>query len=311
VLRFCTWPGILIVSAAVAAPATAQQTETISRSLPLPPDGAVFISNVSGDISVDGVGGRDVHIEAIKRVRDGGDAEALADVQVEITARGDRIEVRTEYPRGRRRARVSVDYTVRVPRDARLSARSVSGKVRIRSVDGESRAESVSGDLDLASLARVVQAKTVSGDVRLAGVGSDRDLSVDSVSGSVTAREVRASRLDLRTVSGDLDIDDVRCTYATIETVSGDVSYLGALARNGRYDLRAHSGDVELAIGDDIGFELDARSFSGRIRTDLPVTTTATDTRRALLRGRFRDGGARVDIITFSGDVVIRRRDGR
>jgi ABC-type sugar transport system ATPase subunit len=67
----------------------------------------------------------------------------------------------------------------------------------------------------------------------------------------------------------------------------------------------------------DIGFELNASSFSGSIRSDLPLTLGATrpgnERRRPgpmqhATRGVFGDGSATLTIRTFSGDVVITKR---
>ena len=45
----------------------------------------------------------------------------------------------------------------------------------------------------------------------------------------------------------------------------------GALARGGRYELTSHSGTVTATLAGNAGFEVEATSFSGSIRSDLPV----------------------------------------
>ena len=56
------------------------------------------------------------------------------------------------------------------------------------------------------------------------------------------------------------------------QAVSGDVQFSGDLEPNGRYELTSHSGSVRIAVGGKTGFELEATSFSGGIRSDLPLT---------------------------------------
>jgi DUF4097 and DUF4098 domain-containing protein YvlB len=87
----------------------------------------------------------------------------------------------------------------------------------------------------------------------------------------------------------------------------------GPLVRGGRYDLGSHSGDVEVNVGGDIGFELEASSFSGSVRTDVPLKLTGVSQannrgRQRSMRGTLGDGSAVLDITTFSGSIVISKK---
>jgi len=79
-----------------------------------------------------------------------------------------------------------------------------------------------------------------------------------------------------------------------------------------RYEFNAHSGNVRLALGESAGFELNASTFSGTIRSNLSVALGITSGNRRRT-GRSAhvvvgNGGAAVDISTFSGNIVIERR---
>jgi DUF4097 and DUF4098 domain-containing protein YvlB len=92
------------------------------------------------------------------------------------------------------------------------------------------------------------------------------------------------------------------------------MNYSGSLARAGRYELTTHSGDVRLALRPDTGFELDASTFSGSVRSDFPVTMRADSSRgerrdsTRTIRGSFGDASALLSLKTFSGTVVITRK---
>jgi DUF4097 and DUF4098 domain-containing protein YvlB len=106
-------------------------------------------------------------------------------------------------------------------------------------------------------------------------------------------------------------LQDVECDRIDAQSVSGDVQLAGALMRGGRYDLGSHSGQVKLSLSGDVGFQLEASSFSGSVRTDLPLTLQGTGSARGRqrnLRGTFGDGSAVLDLTTFSGSIVISRR---
>jgi DUF4097 and DUF4098 domain-containing protein YvlB len=296
-----------------------EQTERISRKVRIGRDGRVVVANISGDVVVTGGGGDEVSIEAVKRTR--GDRSELAEVEVVIEERAGRLDIRAEHgrfrDRGRRGDSASVDFTVTMPASASLEVRSVSGSVKVGGVRGSVRAESVSGDVTTTDTPNLELAKSVSGDVSLTGAAAEGDLSAGSVSGSITARGLKARGLDLNSVSGDVLLTDVTCDRLTIKSVSGEIEYTGSIVRNGRYEINTHSGDVRLTLSNPPGFELNANSFSGSVRSDLPLTIGGDSGRDRSARGRreqhnmratFGDGSATLNIHTFSGEIVIAKR---
>jgi DUF4097 and DUF4098 domain-containing protein YvlB len=287
-------------------------TEPFSRTARLGDNGTLDLQNVAGDIVVTGTGGRDVRIEAVKRVRGRSDAEArtlLRDLQVQVAERGGSVEVRTTYPRGRGGS-AQVDYTVSVPEDANVTLRTVSGEVRVSNVRGELRAQSVSGDITAASVRRVRDLRSVSGTLEVSdGEGSDIDGA--TVSGDVVVRNLKVRTLELTSVSGNMRFSDVESERANLTSVSGNIDYAGRLARGGRYELSSHSGNVRVVPGTDAGFDLDATTFSGNVRTDYPVTPRSIqplgfNNRGARgLRGTFGSSGAALVLQSFSGNITI------
>lgn len=291
-----------------------EQTERFARRVRVGRDGRVSIGNIAGDITVTGGSGDEVAIEAVKRTR--GDARQLSSVRITVDERPGRVEVRTDHTA--RNDRVQVDYTVTVPSGAAVEVRSVSGNVKVTGVRGAVRAESISGNVIAAETPRLEMAKSVSGNVDLTDGGADADLSASSISGNVRARDLRARALDLGTISGDVSLTNVTCDRLGVKSISGNVEYSGSLDRNGRYDVNSHSGSVRLVLSGSTGFELIANTFSGSIRSELPLTLGGDRdrgsglTRRAggnrSIRATFGDGSAALTLRTFSGDIVIVRR---
>ncbi len=286
-----------------------EQTEQFSRKIRIGRDGRVSIANIAGDIVVTGGSGDQVSIDATKRTR--GDQNELANVHIEVEERAGRVDVRTVH--SGRHDRVSVDYTIVVPASASVELHSVSGNLKVSDVQGLVRAETVSGHVTTSATPRVDVAKSVSGNVDLAGAAVEGDLSASSVSGAVRARGVKARSLHLGSVSGDIAAIDVTCENLDAKTVSGSVEFSGTLARSGRYDLNSHSGTVRLTLSGNTGFEINASTFSGSIRSELSLTiggeTDRAGRRRGLsnrsIRAAFGDGSALLTIRTFSGDIVI------
>ncbi len=302
-----------------------EQTERFSRKVKIGRDGRFSLNNISGDIIVTAGSGDEVSIDAVKRTR--GDRSELGRVQIAVDDRAERVDVRTVYEqnrtdRNRQGDHVSVDYTVTVPASVSVDVHSVSGPIKVTGVHGSLRTETVSGEVTINDAPRLEAAKTVSGDVLLTGVTADGDLSAGSVSGNVRAKGLKARGLDLGSVSGDIDVSDVTCERLGIKTVSGSVEYAGGIARNGRYEINAHSGTVRLLLASPAGFELNANSFSGSIRSELPLTIGGDASRRDddrsrgrrggannhAMRATFGDGSATLVVRTFSGDIIIAKR---
>jgi DUF4097 and DUF4098 domain-containing protein YvlB len=298
-----------------------EQTERQTKTVRLGTNGELDVSNISGDIVISRGDGDTATIEILKRARGrtAEDArELLQLVQVDIAERNNRAEVRTRYPNSdernrnnRRNFNVSVAYNITAPAGTRVTVKSISGNVKASEIKGDISAESVSGNIRLASAGRIASAKSVSGTIEISDTQVDGALQAGSVSGSVILRKVRAGRVSLDSVSGSVMMADLDCERVAAHSFSGDVQFAGPIAKNGRYELKSHSGEIRLAIDGTTGFELDANSFSGSLRSDLSLVTggdAARGGRRRTLHGVYGDGSAMIDITTFSGSVVLTKR---
>ena len=326
---------IVLVAAALmgAAGEVAGQTEELVRTIPMEPGGRLTLRNVEGGITVTGVDGDDLTIRATKRAgRRGGDDDALDRVEIEIEERGNRVIVETEYPghrrsfleslgdllgggrRDRREPFVAVDYRVAIPRGAGVAIESFAGDVTVEAVDGETRVETVSGDVRLTALARLVTVESFSGDLELTDVRAGDALTARTVSGRIDIEKVRAPRLEVKSFSGAVALRGWSLGESKVETVSGSVTLDGVLAADGRYGIRSFSGSILLTVPDDSGFELEAESFSGSLRSDIPVLagpgTTVLGVGSRTIRGTAGEGGAGLELFTVSGDIAISTGEG-
>jgi DUF4097 and DUF4098 domain-containing protein YvlB len=295
-------------------------TERFSRTIRIGRTGSFELGNVSGNVTVTGGNGDEVRIEAVKRARsrDESTGKSLLDeLRIEVTELPNRVEVRTEYPRHRRNYTGSVDYTVTVPAGVDAAIKVVSGDVRVTNMKGELRAESISGNVVASGATRLVLAKSVSGNVDITDASADAALSISTVSGNLTGRGLKARTLELSSVSGDVVLTNVTCERAMVKTTSGNVEYDGPLARAGRYEMHAHSGNVRLGVTSTTGFELEATTFNGDVRSDFPLTLRAGieggGSRKGprfnrSIRGSYGDAGAIVTLKSFSGDIVVTKR---
>jgi DUF4097 and DUF4098 domain-containing protein YvlB len=294
----------------VASSAWAQREERFNRTLDVGPNAALSIGNIAGDIQVEGGTGSSIVIDAVKSVEDEGDAEDLKSVEIDVSQLGNRVRVSTEHTgSGRHHGdHVSVSYRVKVPKGTDVEIQSVSGNVVLTGVAGAADAQSVSGDVRVTDVSELVQAKSVSGNVEVLRARSARHADIESVSGEVLVQDIEASELTVSSVSGDVRLQGVSSRRASLESVSGDLEYTGSIAASGRYEFQTHSGDVVLTIGDQVGFELEASTFSGEIESDFTLKTTSKGHKGRSLSAVVGDGNAFIEASTFSGDIRLLRR---
>jgi DUF4097 and DUF4098 domain-containing protein YvlB len=298
-----------------------EQTDRQTRTFKVGAQGEIDVSNLAGDITVTRGGGNDAAVEIVKRARARTADEAremLGLVQVNVTERNGRVEIRTQYPSGdqgrranRRNVNVSVSYTIAAPAGTRITAKSLSGDMQATGITGDITFETMSGDVTISGAARIASAKSLSGDITVSDSQLEGAFEANSMSGTVTLRQARARSVDLGSISGDIVLRDVECDRADLHTFSGSIEFASAFAKNGRYELKSHSGDVRLTLPGNTGFEIEATTFSGSVRSDLPLQTqgdTSDRTRRRSLRGVYGDGSAVVAVTTFSGSVLVAKR---
>jgi DUF4097 and DUF4098 domain-containing protein YvlB len=299
-----------------------EQTERTTKVIKLGADGILALGNIAGDITVARGGGSDATIEIVKTARGRTVEEArefLALVPVEVTERNGRAEVKTRYPSGdeqrrnnRRNLNVSVAYTVTAPAGTRVSIDTMSGNVKVTDIKGDINVNTLSGDVRISGAGRIGTAKTMSGMVEISETQTDGGVAGSSMSGDVVFRRVTARRMDGGSVSGNIRLEDVQSERVSGGTTSGDVLFSGALARGGHYELKSFSGEVRVLLTGNTGFEVDANTFSGHIRPDLPITTRGPQSDRRgqqrTLSGTYGDGSAVLDLTTFSGSIVISKR---
>ena len=299
-----------------------EQIDKVSQTIKVGDGATLDLSHLSGDVQVTGGSGNEIKIDATKRVRHRDAAEAkrlLESLRVEINNFNGRVEVRTIYPRTSMRGSnisASVDYVIVVPAGATVALQSISGDLCVSNVRGEVRLEAISGDVNLTNTPNVALAKTVSGDVVARDIGTQTALVLGTISGNVVGTGLKVRTLEAGTVSGDVRLAGSQIERLEAKSLSGDVEFDAPLVKGGRYEFTSHSGNVRIILSGNTGFELDADTFSGSVRSDVPVTLRsagqATSGQRRssprAIRGTFGDASAILSIRSHSGSVVITKK---
>ena len=223
--------------------------------------------------------------EVFVEVRDGGRGFGFgrgAEVRVDVRCpEGTEVEARTG----------SADVEGR-GRFGSLDVETGSGDVHFDEVTGDVRVAAASGDVDMSRIGGEARINTASGDSQLGTVTGAAK--INSASGDVTIREAGNS-VDVNSASGDVYVGEV-VDSVTVNTASGD-QQIGR-AGQGKVTLKSASGDLEIGIPEGTTLWVDARSRSGEVRSELPVSETAPE-----------GDGPHIELRanTMSGDISVTR----
>lgn len=292
-----------------------EATEPFNRSFPVGKAATLMLSNVGGNIQVSsGADGR-IEVDALKHAwapNAGQAKQRLADATIETYATANRVELRIEQGQRRDGRGIDVEFNVKVPSDTAVDLRTVAGDIRVANIKGEVRVQSINGNLSLEGTARVAAVKTVSGGITLNNAGAEAQLSLSTINGDLLIQTLNTRELDINTVNGDVRISGWSGDRAQIRTLDGDLDLQTGLVKGGRYEIESHSGDVNMVLAEQPGFELEASTFSGRIRIDFPVKSEGPIREEGrgprLVRGTYGDASSSLRLRTFSGNLTVTRK---
>src|SRR5262245_1530824 len=175
-----------------AAAQSAEQSRESHETYDLAPGGVVSVTNTSGYIRVTSWGEDRVKVDAVKRGRRD---EDLGQVEIQVTPRSGRIDIRTTYLRNDD-SRISVDYDLKVPRGAVLNAlTTTNGEITVNDTAARVTASSTSGAITVREVAGDAVLSSTNGQITAGRIGGS--LSVTSTNGNLAISEV-ASTLNAR-----------------------------------------------------------------------------------------------------------------
>ena len=272
-------------------------------------DGPVVLSvdTGSGSIEVSSGPGSEAIIKAEVRVRKrmfwgrSANAEETLNRVLEnppIVLDGRRLQVGHFQDRSLAK-RVSVSYEIVVPADTEVIADTGSGSITIRNIAAPVNADTGSGSVTLENIDGPVKADTGSGSIHADGVGGA--FHADTGSGSVYLMQTAPGDVFVDTGSGSSELLGV-VGALHVDTGSGRIVIQGR--QEGRWRLDTGSGSVRIDLPDDAAFDLDAKSNSGGITIDHPVTVRGKVSKKHL-KGAVRGGGHLLEIDTGSGSIRV------
>ncbi len=286
-----------IAAVLVAAATQADAAQNLSKRAAVAADATIDVSNVEGRVDVTAWDRNEVELTAV--LEDDKD-------RLEFEATDRQVRIKVVRPNDRYGNRKDAILTLKIPKDARISAETVSADITVAGVLGEQRLESVSGEVRTQAYDAPVKLSTVSGDGTINGTGGNAALTVESVSGLITASGIRGS-YDGEVVSGSLTINLAAAERLNARSISGDIDAHVELMPTARVEMETVSGEIKFTMKPPVNAEFDMESFSGDIENCFGKK--ARDKNRygpgSELSFTEGSGGARVSINSLSGDITI------
>ncbi len=283
-MRRATWSLLLLSLIVAALPARADQWEKTFH-LSGKPD--LRVDTNDGVIELNSSGASEIRARVVTT------AWRIASDEVRITREsqeGNRVEIEIRVPRMRWQLFGSLHRSLRieltVPREANLDLHTGDGHVTARGVTGEIRIDTSDGHVTADDLRGSVRIH--SGDGHIEGSGFDGSLDADTGNGHMRVRG-RFDALKLHTGDGSL----------TAEASAGS-------KMSGEWSLRTGDGSITLRLPENFSAEVDARTGDGSISSQLPVTVSGV-VNRSTLRGKMNRGGSTLVLRTGDGSIRIER----
>jgi DUF4097 and DUF4098 domain-containing protein YvlB len=189
-------------------------------------------------------------------------------------------------------ADLEADYQITVPQETELSIHNDSGLVDVEGVLGDMSFETVGADVDLSRVTGYITVRTVGGS-----------FSCNECSG----------RIDANSISGAISLIGSESSNVQARSSTGNILLDSDLLPNGLYQLRNYSGHIDVLFSPSDSFDVTAISMRGKVENEADLKESPQPERHLpafarSLFGVYNEGRARLILNSFSGTIVIRRR---
>jgi DUF4097 and DUF4098 domain-containing protein YvlB len=213
---------------------------------------------------------------------------------------------------------VSISYEITVPEETTVNSATGSGSQTVASVKGPVTVKSGSGSVTVTDIGAQAEATTGSGSITFQSVNGPAkaqtgsgSVHADGIAGAFRVRTGSGGINVRQTAPGDVDAE-TGSGHIVIENVTGGVTAhagSGSIRVDGRptseWNVHSGSGSIDLRVAGDQGLDLYARTSSGSVDVDSPITLDGGQINRHEVRGKIRGGGTRLEATTGSGTIHI------
>lgn len=279
----------------------------VEKTFAVQPGGSFRASTQGGNITLSTNEGSEVRVIARQTFR--ADSEAEADkiaqkLTLTLEQQGNDVVAEAKLDNsGWGRTPVTVDFTVVLPKQFNVNARTSGGDITVGDLRGNLEARTSGGDLKFARIDGKIVASTSGGNVTLEEGTAEAKLSTSGGNIRVTRA---GGPTTVATSGGDIRLDAV-AELISASTSGGDIvaSFTKPLAKDTA--LGTSGGDVEVTLPKAASFNLDAGTSGGSVdATGLTITIEKGGAGKSRLQGAVNGGGPTLKLRTSGGDIKVR-----
>ena len=269
--------------------------------------GSVKVDNDFGDVTVENVEG------AVSVQTSSGAVTATS-----IKAGGDAIDLNSDFG----------TITLEKANGSTITLETNSGAITLKEVRATNKLTTNAefGDVTFENgSADSLSVDTNSGGVSLVKITIKKELKVQDEFGNIELNQALAASYDLRTNGGSITIDGAKgklvahsefgsidilnaeSVTLNLSTNSGAVEFHGSLG-TGPHMVKSEFGEINLTVPPDSKLDVDLSTEFGRIKSDLPITVTLTETSNSngdQIVGSINGGGEQITVETNNGSVNL------
>ena len=187
---------------------------------------------------------------------------------------------------------------------SKLKIKSSGGDLRLGQLNGETMADTGAGSISVDSAKDKLTVKTSGGDIRLGKL--ENEAIAQTSAGSISVKSSQG-KLFIKSNGGDLRIENAAGTVEA-HTGAGSVSANFSAQPKEDCSLSTSGGDIRVKLGENLAFNLDAKTSGGEVETELPVTSTISGKPKSgELKGTINSGGKILLLKTGAGNITIRK----
>jgi DUF4097 and DUF4098 domain-containing protein YvlB len=274
-------------ASAADSPSGASSPHRLDKRFAVDGRAMVTVRNAQGTITVKSWERSEVEILA-NHASDG--------VEVDATQNGNRIEVVTHVLRQDVTPDdLQANYEIFVPEETELEIKNDSGSVSVTQVYADVSVDTVLSNVELTDVSGMLTVHTVDGAF-------------------VCTRCV--GRIEFSSTSGGARFLQATTRSLHAQTFSGELFYDGQFAANGNYRLTTASGPIEITLSEKDSVKLTAHSRQGAVVNQVNLKPESHllsfgggNKAGNSLVGTTGTGLARLELTSFSGKILVRKRD--
>ena len=248
-------PAIVLTLALLCSSACtvgAETTEEFHKTLSPAAGTPLTVENTNGSITITAWDREDVDILAVKKTREGRDE--LDKVEIDISENG-KLRIETEYLE--RNAKVSVNYTIKVPFTIPVELVSTTnGSLELEGTSGDTVAKTTNGSITVRDAGGSIESTTTNGNISVTDVSSIRR--VTTTNGKIE-------------VSFDKLVSDTEFT-----TTNGSVDVRFPAGMNADLELQTTNGSIRANGIKMLVDEISKRHLSGKLGSGGPKINVKT-----------------------------------